>query len=83
MDIPISGLITYIAMYVFIEAKNLQFGIKAIAGTVLNVLVSFDCCPPDDSLDTFARISLASLFTDDPLESLHGNIDDVFAFKKC
>ena len=74
----------YCDVRIYPEGKELAIWDKNNwAGTVLNVLVSFVIAvPPDDSLDTFARISLASLFTDDPLESLHGNIDDVFAFKK-
>ena len=53
------------------------------AGTVLNVLVSFVIAvPPDDKLDSFARLSLVSLFSDDPSESLHDKVDDVYAFKK-
>ena len=53
------------------------------AGTVLNVLVSFVIAvPPDDKLDSFTRLSLVSLFSDDPSESMHDKIDDVYAFKK-
>ena len=53
------------------------------AGTVLNVLVSFVIAvPPDDKLDSFARLSLVSLFSDDPSESIHDSVDDVYAFKK-
>ena len=53
------------------------------AGKVLNVLVSFVIAvPPDDKLDSFARLSLVSLFSDDPSESLHDKVDDVYAFKK-
>jgi len=53
------------------------------AGTVLNVLVSFVIAvPPDDKLDSFARLSLVSLFSDDPSESMHDKVDDVYAFKK-
>ena len=48
-------------------------------GTVLNVLVSFVIAvPPDDKLDSFARLSLVSLFSDDPSESLHDKVDDVY-----
>ena len=74
----------YCDVRIYPEGKELAIWDKNNwEGTVLNVLVSFVIAvPPDDSLDTFARISLASLFTDDPLESLHGNVDDVFAFKK-
>ena len=53
------------------------------AGTLLNVMVSFVIAvPPDDTLDSFARLSLVSLFSDDPMESLHDKVKDVYAFKK-